>query len=146
MNVELPRRRRDRGPKGRPVDDRALSDVRALLGDRERRRDLLIEHLHLIQDAHGFLSAAHLRALAEEMRMAQAEVYEVASFYDHFDVVREDDTPPAPLTIRICDSISCRLAGCERLLEDLAAGIDPAAVRVVRAKTPKQRLRSKNHG
>ena len=95
MNVELPRRRRDRGPKGRPVDDRAMSDVRALLGDRERRRDLLIEFLHLIQDQFGFLSAAHLRALAEEMRIAQAEVYEVASFYDHFDVVREDDTPPA---------------------------------------------------
>ena len=133
MNVEVPRRRRDRGPKGRPIDDRALADVRALLGHRERRRDLLIEFLHLIQDAHGYLSAAHMRALAEEMRIAQAEVYEVASFYDHFDVVREDDTPPAPLTIRVCDSIACMLAGSERLLEELAAGIDPAAVRVVRA-------------
>ena len=133
MNAEVPRRRRDRGPKGRPVDDRAMSDVRALLGDRERRRDLLIEFLHLIQDAHGFLSAAHLRALAEEMRIAQAEVYEVASFYDHFDVVREDDIPPAPLTIRVCESISCMLAGSERLLDELAAGVDPAAVRVVRA-------------
>ena len=133
MNAEVPRRRRDRGPKGRPVDDRAMSDVRALLGDRERRRDLLIEFLHLIQDAHGFLSAAHLRALAEEMRIAQAEVYEVASFYDHFDVVREDDIPPAPLTIRVCESISCMLAGSERLLDELAAGVDPATVRVVRA-------------
>ena len=133
MNVEVPRRRRDRGPKGRPVDDRALAEVRVLLGQRERRRDLLIEFLHLIQDARGYLSAAHIRALAEEMRIAQAEVYEVASFYDHFDVVREDDTPPPPLTIRVCESISCMLAGSERLLEELAAGVDPTAVRVVRA-------------
>ncbi len=133
MNAEVPRRRRDRGPKGRPVDDRALTDIRALLGGRERRRDLLIEFLHLIQDRYGCLKAAHIRALAEEMRLAQAEVYEVASFYDHFDVVREDDTPPPPLTIRVCESISCMLAGSERLIAELASGVDPAAVRVVRA-------------
>src|SRR5665213_1225169 len=126
-------RRRDRGPKGRPLDDGALREVRALLGASPRRRDLLIEFLHLIQDEYRCLSARHLRALAEEMRLSQAEVYEVASFYDHFDVVREDDTPPAPLTIRVCDSISCMLAGAEQLLEELAAGIDPTAVRVVRA-------------
>ena len=133
MNAEVPRRRRDRGPKGRPVDDRALADVRELLGARERRRDLLIEFLHLIQDRYGHLAARHLRALAEDMRMAQAEIYEVASFYDHFDVVREGDAPPAPLTIRVCDSISCMLAGSEQLIEDLTAVIDPAEVRVVRA-------------
>jgi len=123
----------DRGPKGRELDDAALKEVRALLGNHERRRDLLIEFLHLIQDEFRCLSARHLRALAEEMRMAQAEVYEVASFYDHFDVVREDDPVPAPLTIRVCDSISCMLAGSEGLLEELAAGVDPAAIRVVRA-------------
>jgi formate dehydrogenase len=127
------RRRRDRGPKGRGLDDRALADVRALLGATPRRRDLLIEFLHLIQDEYGCLSAAHLRALAEEMRLAQAEVYEVASFYDHFDVVKEGEAPPAPITIRVCDSVSCMLAGAESLVAELAAGVDPSAVRVLRA-------------
>src|SRR5262249_17057278 len=93
-------RRRDRGPKGRPLDDSALHEIRAVLGARPRRRDLLIEFLHLIQDTYRCLSARHLRALAEEMRLAQAEVYEVASFYDHFDVVKEGEKPPAPITIR----------------------------------------------
>src|SRR5215831_14837207 len=133
MNAEVPRRRRDRGPKGRPVDDRALADVRELLGSRERRRDLLIEFLHLIQDRYGHLAARHLRALAEEMRLSQAEVYEVASFYDHFDVVHEGAAPPAPLTIRVCESISCMIAGSDALIEALSAGVDPAEVRVVRA-------------
>ncbi|MCC2690383.1 MAG: NAD-dependent formate dehydrogenase flavoprotein subunit [Rhizobiaceae bacterium] len=132
MNM-MDRRKRDRGPKGRPLDDGALIEVRTLLGNRPRRRDLLIEFLHLVQDAHGCLSAAHLRALAEEMRLSQTEVYEVASFYDHFDIVREGEARPAPLTIRVCDSVSCMIAGCETLLEDLAASADPAAIRVVRA-------------
>ena len=127
------RRPRDRGPKGRGLDDAALAEVRALLGDRPRRRDLLIEFLHLIQDHYGCLSARHLRALAEDMRLAQAEIYEVATFYDHFDVVKEGEAPPAPLTIRVCDSVSCMLAGAETLLADLGEGIDPAAIRVVRA-------------
>ncbi len=120
-------------PKGRDLDDAALADVRALLGDRPRRADLLIEHLHLIQDAHGRLSAAHLRALAEEMRLAQAEVYEVATFYAHFDVVKEGDTPPPPVTIRVCDLLSCELAGAQALKAALEAAVDPAAVRVLRA-------------
>ncbi len=133
MNADVPRRRRDRGPKGRPVDDKALADVRELLGSRPRRRDLLIEFLHLIQDRYGHLAARHLRALAEEMRLAQAEVYEVASFYDYFDVVHEGSAPPAPTTIRVCESISCMLAGAEQLIEALAANVDPTEVRVVRA-------------
>jgi formate dehydrogenase len=120
-------------PKGRQLDETALAEVRALLGDRPRRRDLLIEHLHLIQDAQGHLSAAHLRALAEEMRMAQAEVWEVATFYAHFDVVKEGETPPPALTIRVCDSLSCELAGAQALLAALRQGMDPAAVRVLRA-------------
>ena len=78
---------------------------------RERRRDLLIEFLHLIQDKYRCLSARHLRALAEEMRLSQAEVYEVASFYDHFDIVKEGEKPPPPLTIRVCDSIACNGRG-----------------------------------
>src|SRR3974377_1159047 len=113
------RRRPPRTPKGRQVDPQALEQIRALLGDRPRRRDLLIEHLHLIQDHYGHLSAAHLAALAAEMKMALTEVYEVATFYAHFDVVKEGDTPPAPLTIRVCDSLSCAMAGAEKLLKEL---------------------------
>ena len=120
-------------PKGRQLDDDALAGVQALLGDRPRNRDLLIEFLHLIQDAHGHLSAAHLRALAEEMRLSQAEVYEVATFYAHFDVVKEGETPPPALTIRVCDSLSCELAGAEALQSALQEGLDPSDVRVVRA-------------
>ncbi len=119
-------------PKGRQVEESALAEVSALLGTQERRRDLLIEFLHLIQDTYGHISAAHLRALAEEMRLGQAEVYEVATFYAHFDVVREGETPPPALTIRVCDSLSCALAGAENLLSALKSGLG-AGVRVVRA-------------
>ena len=120
-------------PKGRPLEDSALADVKALLGTRERRADLLIEHLHLIQDAHGHLSAQHIRALAEEMRLSQAEVYEVATFYAHFDVIGEDDAPPPALTIRVCDSLSCELAGAQQLKSALESELDASQVRVVRA-------------
>jgi formate dehydrogenase len=120
-------------PKGRQLDDQAWEDVRALLGDAPRRRDLLIEHLHLIQDKYGCLRAAHLRALAEEMRMSMAEIYEVATFYAHFDVVKEGETPPPALTIRICDSLSCELAGAQALKAALEDGLDPSEVRVLRA-------------
>ena len=113
-------------PKGRQLDDQALADVLALLGDRPRRRDLLIEFMHLIQDAHGCLSAAHLRALAEEMKLAQAEVYEVATFYAHFDVVKEGEAAPPALTIRVCDSLSCELAGAEALKSALEEGLENA--------------------
>jgi NADH:ubiquinone oxidoreductase subunit F (NADH-binding)/NADH:ubiquinone oxidoreductase subunit E len=120
-------------PKGRQIDDAALSDVRALLGDSPRRRDLLIEFLHLIQDNYGHLSVAHLNALADEMRLAQTEVYEVASFYAHFDVVKADEAPPPALTIRVCDSLSCELAGAQKLKSALEDGLDQAEVRVLRA-------------
>ncbi len=120
-------------PKGRQLDDQALAEVRSLLGDRPRRRDLLIEYLHLIQDAYGHQSAAHLRALAEEMRLSMAEVWEVATFYAHFDPLREDDPVPPALTIRVCDSLSCELAGAEALKTALEDGLDPAEVRVLRA-------------
>ena len=120
-------------PKGRQLDDAALKDVQRLLGDRERRRDLLIEHLHLIQDEFGCLEAKHIRALAEEMRLSQVEVYEVVSFYDHFDVVKEGEPVPAPLTIRVCDSVACMLAGVEQLIEQLEKNVNPAEIRVMRA-------------
>ncbi|MCE8555115.1 NAD(P)H-dependent oxidoreductase subunit E [Ruegeria pomeroyi] len=120
-------------PKGRVYSDEGLAAVRALLGDRPRRRDLLIEFLHLIQDAYGHLSADHLAALAFEMKLGQAEVYETATFYAHFDVVKEGETPPPALTIRVCDSLSCELAGAEQLRAALEEGLDPGQVRVLRA-------------
>jgi formate dehydrogenase beta subunit len=126
------RRQAPRTPKGRQVDPQAREQIRALLGDRERRRDLLIEHLHLIQDRYGHLSAAHLAALAQEMRLALTEVYEVATFYAHFDVVKEDETPPPAVTVRVCDSLSCALKGAERLFAELPNRLGPG-VRVVRA-------------
>jgi formate dehydrogenase beta subunit len=122
-----------RHPKGRQLEDRALDEVRALLGERPRRRDLLIEHLHLIQDRYGHLSAAHLAALAHEMRLAQTEVYEVATFYAHFDVVKEGESAPPAVTVRVCDSLTCELMGARTLLSALLAGLDPSEVRVVRA-------------
>jgi formate dehydrogenase len=125
------RRRAPRTPKGRQVDPRALGEVQALLGDRPRRRDLLIEHLHLIQDRYGHISAPHLAALAQEMKLAQAEVYEVATFYAHFDVVKDGPPPPA-VTVRVCDSLSCAMAGAETLLATLPGKLG-ANVRVLRA-------------
>lgn len=122
-----------RTPKGRQLDDQALTDVQSLLGTAPRQRDLLIEYLHLIQDAFGHLSADHIRALAEELRVSQVEVYEVASFYAHFDVVREGEAPPPELTIRVCDSLSCELAGSQQLQRALEDGLDATKIRVVRA-------------
>ncbi|USE78137.1 NAD(P)H-dependent oxidoreductase subunit E [Cupriavidus gilardii] len=130
------RQRKRRQPKGRQVDPAALAEVRALLGEAPRRRDLLIEHLHAINDRYGQLAAPHLAALAAEMKMSQAEVYEVATFYHHFDVVREDAdgaiAPPPALTVRVCEGIACEMAGAQSLLAKLPAllGTD---VRVVAA-------------
>ena len=119
-------------PKGRAVDPEALARVCELLGDRPRRRDLLIEHLHLIQDRFGHLSPDHMVALADEMRLAPAEVYEVATFYAHFDVTRDGEPAPPPITVRVCDSIACSLAGADPLHDDLQARLGPD-VRVLRA-------------
>ena len=106
------RNRPRRTPKGRQVEPQALDEVRALLGEHERRRDLLIEHLHLIQDRYGYLSAAHLAALADEMKLALTEVYEVATFYAHFDVVKEGETPPPAVTVA---RVARSTAPCGRL-------------------------------
>ena len=119
--------------KGRQLDDAAHAEVQALLVDQPRSRDRLIEILHLIQDKFGCISAAHLRALSEEMRIGQAEIYEVATFYAHFDVVKEGEAVPPALTIRVCDSLSCELAGAAALQKALADGLDASEVRVVRA-------------
>src|SRR5689334_24488593 len=120
-----PRRGARAHPKGRPVDPAALQDVHALLGDEPRRSDLLIEYLHRIQDRYGYLSAAHIVALAQELRLAMTEVYEVASFYHHFDIVKEGDTPPPPVTVRVCDTLSCAMAGAEALKRAAAQALGP---------------------
>ena len=108
-------------PKGRQVDPAVQAEVAALLGDRPRDRDLLIEHLHLIQDSQGCLPAAHLAALAEEMRIPMAEIYEVATFYAHFDFVKDDAERPPAVTVRVCDSLTCEMMGAQALLKDLTA-------------------------
>ena len=125
--------------KGRPVDPRALAEVQALLeegrrrtGAEPRRRDLLIEHLHKIQDRYGRLSAPHLVALAREMGLSTTEVYEVATFYHHFDVVKEGEALPSSLTVRVCDSLSCELAGAHQLMDDLKRTLGPG-VRLIPA-------------
>ncbi len=127
------RRKRKRGePKGRQVSDTALSEIRDLLGDRPRRRDLLLEHLHLIQDRYGHIAFDHCVALAQEMKISTSEVYEVATFYHHFDLVGDGQTPPPPLTVRVCDSISCQMNGCEALIETLEKNLNADEVRIQR--------------
>ncbi len=126
------RKRGGRTPKGRQVDASALEEIQALLGDRPRRRDLLLEHLHLIQDTYRHLSAAHLAALAHEMRLSMTEVYEVATFYAHFDVVKEGDAPPPAVTVRVCDGLTCEMMGAQKLLTELGGALGKD-VRVVRA-------------
>jgi formate dehydrogenase len=130
------RERRRQAPKGRIVDARVLADVRSLVGEGPLRRDLLIEYLHRLNDAHGQLGMPHLAALAQALGLAQTEVYEVASFYHHFDIVREGPdgaVPAAPaLTVRVCDGLSCELAGAGELLQRLPQ-ILGAEVRVIPA-------------
>jgi formate dehydrogenase len=119
-------------PKGRAVDPRALAEVQLLLANEPRRRDLLVEHLHKIQDRYGSISAGHVVALAHEMHLAPAEVYEVATFYHHFDVIKDGEQRPPGLTVRVCDSLSCELAGASELLSALKRALGPA-VRVIPA-------------
>jgi formate dehydrogenase beta subunit len=119
--VEDSRQRKRQAPKGRRVTPAALDDVQRLLGQASRQREFLIEHLHKIQDRFGHLSAAHLAALAQEMRLAQTEVFEVASFYHHFDIVKEGGIAPPALTVRVCDGLPCEMAGAADLLQRLPA-------------------------
>jgi len=119
-------------PKGRPVDPVAREEVARLLEGAPRERDHLIENLHRIQDRFGHLSAAHLNALAEAMKLAQAEVYEVATFYHHFDVVKEGENAPPKVTVRVCETLSCAMAGANDLLAKLPGLVGPD-VRVIAA-------------
>src|SRR5438128_5284196 len=132
-DLQPAKRARVRGtPKGRSVDPKAREEVRALLKDAPRRRDLLIEYLHRIQDHYGHLSAAHLVALADEMKLSMTEVYEVATFYHHFDVIKEGGAAPPAITVRVCDSIACEIAGASELLAKLP-GLLGKDVRVMHA-------------
>src|SRR6195952_1701744 len=126
------RKRAKSTPKGRQVDPKAAEEIELLLGDRPRQRDLLIEHLHLIQDTYHQISAAHLAALADEMKLAFAEVFETATFYAHFDVVKDGEPNIPPLTVRVCDSLTCAMLGAETLLQELQSTSGPG-IRVVRA-------------
>src|SRR6187397_2854046 len=126
------RKRAKSTPKGRQIDPTAAHEIELLLGDRSRQRDLLIEHLHLIQDTYHQISAAHLAALADEMKLSFAEVFETATFYAHFDVVKEGEPDIAPLTIRVCDSLACAMMGADKLLQELQDKAGPG-IRVVRA-------------
>ena len=116
-------KKKRRGPKGHAVDLTALEEVKSLLSDESRQHDLLIEHLHKIQDHYQHISSKHLVALAHEMNLSTAEVYEVASFYHHFDVVKEGQTPPPSLTVRVCESVSCEMAGAHELIDALEGGL-----------------------
>jgi NADH:ubiquinone oxidoreductase subunit F (NADH-binding)/NADH:ubiquinone oxidoreductase subunit E len=131
------RRRARSTPKGRDIQPQAKHEIEELLADRPRAREFLIEYLHLIQDTYKQISAAHLAALADEMRLAFAEVFETATFYAHFDVVKEGEPPLAPLVVRVCDSVTCAMFGAEKLLAELRTLPEtngPAAhARVVRA-------------
>jgi formate dehydrogenase len=118
--------------RGRRVDQGARTEIRRLLGPAPRRRDLLIEYLHRIQDGFHEIRARHIVALADELKLAATEVYEVATFYHHFDVVEDDAPAPAPVTVRVCDSITCAMFGGDRLRGDLLARA-PKGVRVVPA-------------
>lgn len=128
--ISATKQRKRQFPKGRQVEPAALAEVQALLGDASRQKDLLIEHLHKINDHCGHLPVAHLVALAQEMRLAQAEVFEVASFYHHFDVRYENDVLETGLRLRVCDSLSCAMAGADDLIATLSAHFDPATLRV----------------
>jgi formate dehydrogenase len=131
-------KRRRSALRGRQLEPAVLSELRDLIGDERvdsslRDRDRLIEHLHVLQDADGYLSMARLRALAAFMNLPMAAVYETATFYAHFDVIHDEQAPPPEITLRVCDSLSCQLAGAGALHAALANGADPRQVRVVHA-------------
>ncbi len=120
-------------PKGRQLSEEALNEVQQLIKDMSLRRDLLIEYLHRIQDTFGHLSAPHIKALADHLNIGEAEVYEVASFYAHFDLIKEGQTPPPAITLRVCNSLSCKMAGADELADELNKTLDNQEVRVLRA-------------
>ncbi|MDP7563638.1 MAG: NAD(P)H-dependent oxidoreductase subunit E [Arenicellales bacterium] len=124
MIASHPKRNRLRGRgKGHSVDPVAQAAVLDAISGLPCRRDQLIEYLHRLQDRFGHVAAAHVVALADVLGLAPTEVYEVATFYHHFDVVREGERPPPPLTIRVCDSLSCEVFGADALVQALEGGL-----------------------
>jgi NADH:ubiquinone oxidoreductase subunit F (NADH-binding)/NADH:ubiquinone oxidoreductase subunit E len=121
--VRLDALKRSGKPKGRVTDPDILREIQRMLGEESRDPDMLIEHLHKIQDRFGHLSSGHIAALAAEMKLSQTEVYEVATFYHHFDVVKEGEVPPPALTVRVCESVSCEMAGAHDLIDALKRGL-----------------------
>ncbi len=119
-------------PKGRQVKQLAIANLRNIIGNNNLKRDLLIEYLHLIQDKNGYISSDYLEALSHEMKLPLVEVWEVASFYDHFDLIKENEAPPPKTTIRVCNSLSCFLNGSNKLIKDLKNNIEND-VRVIEA-------------
>jgi formate dehydrogenase len=130
ISPEQIKKKKRKGPKGHAIDLVALENIKQLLGETSRQKDLLIEHLHKIQDTYQYISSKHLVALAHEMKLSPAEVYEVASFYHHFDVVKEGQTPPPALTVRVCESVACKLGGASELLTALESGLNTDTVRI----------------
>lgn len=126
--------KRTRGKKGRilgrVMDQHALLQVQELIGDEAKTRDMLIEHLHKIQDKYHHISNRHILALAKEMNLPMAEVYETATFYHHFDVTKEGEIPPPSITLRVCESVSCEMFGAKKLIEELRPEIDKKKVRI----------------
>lgn len=116
-------KKRQGKPKGRMVDPAAREEIIRLLGNESRAPDMLIEHLHKLQDTYGHISSRHLAALAAEMKLSQTEAYEVATFYHHFDVIKEGQTPPPALTVRVCESVTCDMFGAHDLIRDLKAAL-----------------------
>jgi len=132
--VTSPDQRPARGhPRGRGVDPAARAETERLLAGQPGTREHLLEHLHRLQEHFGCLPTRYLRALADWMRLPMAVIYETATFYAHFDVLDDTEAAPPPLTVRVCDSLPCQLAGSAALHRAVAAGADPQAVRVVRA-------------
>ena len=119
-------------PKGRQVSPKTVSEVKSIIGHSPVRRDLLIEYLHTLQDHYGSLHSDDLAALAQVMRLPLAEVYETATFYAHFTIIAEDENPPPPITVRVCDSLTCEMFGAQQLLADLQEEMEPR-VRILRA-------------
>ena len=126
--------KRTRGKKGRILgrimDQNALSQVQLLIGSQPKTRDMLIEHLHKIQDKFHHISNRHILALAKEMNLPMAEVYETATFYHHFDVTKEDEIPPVSITVRVCESLTCEMYGAHKLIDQLKSSTDKKHVRI----------------
>ena len=125
---------RTRGKKGRitgrVIDQKTISNLEKLIGNESIKRDMLIEHLHKIQDTYHHISRSHIRALAKIMNLSVAAIYETATFYHHFDVIGDKETPPPATTIRVCDSVTCEMFGAKKLINELRLATDSSNVRI----------------